>query len=231
MDRAAAECVVLSRGWLAEQAPAFRGALLARAELVTFRKGDIVFQAGDPPGGLYGVAEGSFGVYVVTPHTGPDLSLLLHPGWWYGEGPTLGSASRNATVRAMEPSAALHLPLDLARSLVRSDPEAARSVGLLGQASMRLAIANIADLMIRRADRRVGAVLLRASGALEDSVLRRTGEICLTQTQLAQMANASRDLVNRTLGQFEAAGWVRLGYNRIAITAPEPLAEFAFGRR
>ena len=45
------------------------------------------------------------------------------------------------------------------------------------------------------------------------------------------MANVLRALVNRTLAQFEAEGWVRLGYNRVAILDPEALAAFAYARR
>ncbi|WP_158292029.1 Crp/Fnr family transcriptional regulator [Paracraurococcus ruber] len=231
MDRAEAVAVVLSRGWLAAEDPGFQAALLAPAELQWFAKGDYVFRYGDPPGGFYGIAAGSFGTYLCTEHTGPHLSHLLHPGWWFGEGPALRGTDRMASIRAMETSHALHVPIEAMRDLIRTDPDAARRLSSIAQTYVKLSLTNVTDLMIRRADRRVGAVLLRVSGAKEDGALRRTGDICLTQTELAQMSNASRDLVNRTLAEFEAKGWVRLGYNRMAVLEPEALAAFAFGRR
>ncbi|WP_165838942.1 Crp/Fnr family transcriptional regulator [Roseicella frigidaeris] len=230
MERAHAERILLGKGWLATQTPDFRAALLAGTDLVQFDKGDFVFHAGDPPGGIYGVVAGSLAVYVMTPRSGPDLSHILHPGCWCGEGSALGAPRQILTVCAMEAAIALHLPADAARQLVRSSAEAAWRVGALGQVALQAAYANISDLLIRRVDRRVGAVLLRVTGALAEEVLAPTGDIRLTQGQLGQMANASRDLVNRTLAEFEAAGWVRLGYNRIAILDPIALADFAFAR-
>ncbi|WP_165982281.1 Crp/Fnr family transcriptional regulator [Dankookia rubra] len=230
MDRRAAEAILLSRGWLPDQPADFQAALLAGAEPRHFRKGEVVFQAGDGPGGLYGIVAGSFGTYVSTPYSAPALSHILHPGWWCGEGPALGGPKRVLTVRSMESSWAMHLPYEAARALVLSNPAAARSVGQLGQIAMRVAIANVAQLMIRRADRRIGAVLLRVTGALDEAALAPTGDIRLTQLEIARMANASRNLVNKSLAQFEAAGWVRLGYNRIAVLDSAALADFAYQR-
>ncbi|WP_132285089.1 Crp/Fnr family transcriptional regulator [Roseicella aquatilis] len=229
MDRAEAERIVLSKGWLAAQPPAFQAALFRESGLLRFRKGETVYLSGSGPGGLYGVVQGSFGTYVSTRFSGPDLSHILRPGWWFGEGPTLGSETRLIGVRAMEASFALHLPLAAGRALVR-DPDAARSVSEISRLGMQVAVMNVSELLIRRVDRRLGAVLLRVSGAAENGVLRPTGDVRLTQGDLARMANASRDLVNRMLARFEAAGWVRLGYNRIAILDPEATARFAYQR-
>jgi CRP/FNR family transcriptional regulator, cyclic AMP receptor protein len=230
VDRRQAEAILLSRGWLPAQPAEFQATLLGKAELRWFRKGEFVFQAGDGPGGLHGVVAGSFGTYVVTPYSAPALSHILHPGWWCGEGPALGGLKRVLTVRAMEPGCTMYLPYEAARALVLSNPEAARSIGTLGQVALRVAIVTVSQLMIRRSDRRIGAVLLRVTGALDEEVLAPTGDIRLTQVEIARMANASRNLVNKALAQFEAAGWVRLGYNRIAVLDPAALAEFAYQR-
>jgi CRP/FNR family cyclic AMP-dependent transcriptional regulator len=230
MDRLRAEAILRSRGWLPAQPAGFQAALLAEAELRFFRKGEYVFEAGDGPGGLHGIVAGSFGAYAVTPFSAPALSHILHPGWWFGEGPALGGLKRVITIRAMEPGWTMYLPLEAARALVLSNPEAARSIGTLGQIGMRVAIVAVSQLMIRRSDRRIGAVLLRVTGALDGEALAPTGDIRLTQVEIARMANASRNLVNKSLAQFEAAGWVRLGYNRIAVLDPVALADFAYQR-
>ncbi|MFC7476859.1 Crp/Fnr family transcriptional regulator [Dankookia sp. GCM10030260] len=230
MTLAEAEAILAAKGWLAGQSLRIRRALLDGAKLVHFAKGDYAFRAGDPPGGMHGIAAGSFGIYLSTPFRGPSLSHILHPGWWCGEGPILGGRRRILTAVAMEPSITLHIPFEPGRRLVQSDPEAARSIGMLGQIAMGVAIANVSDLLIQRVDRRVGAVLLRVTGAMEGAELRPTGEVRLTQEQLGCMANVSRNMVNRTLAEFETAGWVRLGYNRLAILDPESLAAFAFAR-
>lgn len=231
MDRCQAEAILLSGGWLPAQPPEFQARVLDHAELCFFRKGECVFQAGDGPGGLHGIVAGTFGTYVATPYSAPALSHILHPGWWCGEGPALGGQKRVLTVRAMEPGWTMQLPYEAARALVLSNPEAARSIGQLGQIATRVAFVNISQLMIRRSDRRIGAVLLRVTGAQDGEALVPTGDIRLTQMEIARLANASRNMVNKALAQFEASGWLRLGYNRIAVLDPAALADFAYQRR
>ena len=149
--------------------PASRRRCWSKRNCATSPKGDYVFRAGDGPGGLHGIVAGSFGTYCGHAYSAPALSHILHPGWWCGEGPALGGLKRVLTVRAMEPGWTLHLPLEAARALVLSNPEAARSIGVLGQIALRVAIANVSQLMIRRSDRRIGAVLLRVTGALDEA--------------------------------------------------------------
>ncbi|MDO9707182.1 Crp/Fnr family transcriptional regulator [Paracraurococcus lichenis] len=230
MERAQAESILVSRGWLAEQPASVQAEVLRRGDLAPFAKGDWLHRVGDGPGPFYGVVAGSFGTYVGGPQRGPDLTHILRVGWWFGEGPTLGGQARLLGVRAMEESFAWRVPLEAARDLVR-DPLAAQSVGRISVDAMRIAAVNVSDLLIRRTDRRVAAVLLRAAGAIERGVMRPTGDVRLTQGNLAQMANASRDVVNRTLARLEDSGFVRLGYNRVAVLQPEAVAEFAFRHR
>jgi CRP-like cAMP-binding protein len=46
----------------------------------------------------------------------------------------------------------------------------------------------------------------------------------MTQSDIGEMANASRNHVNRALQRFREAGWVTLHYNRIGIPDPQALA-------
>ena len=49
----------------------------------------------------------------------------------------------------------------------------------------------------------------------------------VTQSQLGDMANAARDVVNRSLGKLEARGWLSVGYRAITLTDPRALRSFA----
>ena len=46
------------RGWLASCDPAFRDAVIEAGRLLRFRRGESLYQPGDGPGGMFGVAEG-----------------------------------------------------------------------------------------------------------------------------------------------------------------------------
>jgi CRP-like cAMP-binding protein len=123
----------------------------------------------------------------------------------------------------MEPCVALHVPLAALDALARGNPEGARAFGVLVNANMAVMTAAVSDLLIPRPDRRIAAVLLRVAGVSA------VGPAAphLSQADLAEMANASRQLVNRTLAGFVARGWVAQHYRRIAIRDPAALAAFA----
>lgn len=152
-----------ARGWFSVQPEPFRAALLRRATPVAFMRGEALFHAEDGPGGVYGVAEGSFGVYAATRDAGPTLGRVLHPGDWFGHGPLFRGGRRVLSFKALAPSTALHVPLAALGEMLDTDPVAARSVGALANANVDAAVAAVADLLIRRPDRRIAAVLLRAS--------------------------------------------------------------------
>lgn len=87
---------------------------------------------------------------------------------------------------------------------------------------MAIAIQALAHLLVHRADRRVAAVPLRVATTAQPSRFVR-----LTQAELGEMANGSRDVVNPTLAQLEAKGCVTVGYHRLQVTDPTALARCA----
>jgi CRP-like cAMP-binding protein len=223
MDRDAAESVLLAHGWLAGLSRDLASALLRRARLVGYAARVAVYHADDPPGGIYGIAAGAFGILAAPEGREPRLAHLLRRGAWFGHGPLLGGGRRALAVRAMEPSVALHLPLAALEEVARGSIAGARSMALLANANSAVAAATVADLLIPRAVPRIAATLLRVTGAAPAD----TGGYCLTQAELGEMANASRQVVNRALARFERNGWIALGYQRIAVLDPAALAAFA----
>lgn len=229
MDRSAEAGPLLGRGWLAAQPAPFRAALLRRGTRAGFARGEAVFHVDDAPGGIYGVVSGSFGVYAATRDAGPTLGHVMHPGGWFGHGPVFTRSPRVLSFRALEPSVALHVPLAVLSDVVGADPAAALCLGALANANVDAAVAAVADLLIRRADRRVAAVLLRAAGAHPGGGAPATTDLALSQADLGDMANVSRHLANRTLANFEAQGWVARRYGGILLLDPEALHMFASG--
>jgi DNA-binding GntR family transcriptional regulator len=52
--------------------------------------------------------------------------------------------------------------------------------------------------------------------------------VFVTQSQLAEMANVSRNLANAALRDFREAGWVDSRYNRLRATDRAALAAFVY---
>ncbi len=229
MDRLAVEKIVKARGWLAHQPKAFQDAALSRAALVSFASRDYVFHTGDDLGGVYGVVAGGFGVYGAGRESGAQLGDVLRAGHWFGHGPAMTRRSRTLTFRALEPSSALFLPLAALNEIASRSIEFMRSVAAISYFGTDAAIAVVSDLLIRRGDQRIAATLLRVTGAEEGIRPPRPDGFHLTQAELAEMANVSRDVMNRTLARFRRNGWVATSYNGIAILDAAALSEFAAG--
>lgn len=226
MDRSRAEIAVKSVGWLAHQAKPFQDAWLARATIVSFAARDYVFHTGDDLGGVYGVVTGGIGIYAAGRDGAVALGHVLRAGHWFGHGPAMTRRSRTLTFRATEPSTAFFVPLAALNEIVARNVEFMRSFGAMLEFGDDDAISIVSDLLIRRSDQRIAATLLRVTGAEEGIKPPDPEGYFLTQAELAEMANVSRDVMNRTLARFKAAGWVSLTYNRIAIVDATALSDF-----
>jgi CRP-like cAMP-binding protein len=82
----------------------------------------------------------------------------------------------------------------------------------------------VGDLLISSCDRRIAAVLARLGS---EAVGKPPAPLRLAQSVLGQMSNASRVRVNRTLREFETAGWVSVQYQSIRVTDVASLEAFA----
>jgi CRP-like cAMP-binding protein len=233
MNRREASWIAQSNGWLSTRPSAFREALMARAAILRCDPGEPPHAASAEPDGLFGVLSGALVCTLATSDLGPVVTHVLHPVTWYGR----NAAERAAPVvemQAMVPSRIAHVPAARLDELARIHPLTWRHVCALAEHGMAAAHGVAAALLIRDVDRRIAATLLRASGAAltggqtcGDEA--RPVELRLSQAALGEMANASRHLVNRTLGLFERAEWVSTGYNRVLVRNARALAAFAAG--
>lgn len=217
MERIDAERAVLSRGWLAEEDVAFRALLLEAASLRRFAQDAPVFRAGDEGGGVYGVAEGGFGVFVPRRDAPNRLAHVARRGDWFGYGPVMTRRRRTLGFAALEPSVALHVPLAALERIGQSDGRWRLSLARLSEGGMDVAIETIATLLIPDSEARIAATLLRIAPKPAPGETAAPAVTGVTQAQLGEMANASREVVNRTLGRFEKRGWIASAYRRIEL--------------
>lgn len=221
-----AQARVLARGWLAHQPAAFQEQVLRSAQLIAFKAGEVLFRLEDGAGGIYGTVAGGFLLELCSPLTTLQPAHIAREGVWFGMGPLMTRRRRVLAARAQEDSLAFHVPLSRLDTLRLSSPDGSRSLGAISDFVIDVAIRCVADLMIRQGDRRIAAVLLRVTAAEEGLAPPDPAGWLLGQEQLADMANASRDLVNRTLSRFVAAGWVSVGYRRILLLDVPALERF-----
>jgi CRP/FNR family transcriptional regulator, cyclic AMP receptor protein len=230
VDTAQLERVALSRGWLSGQPSDFQSRILGAARPLEFSKGESLFHAGDAQGGIYGVARGGIGISIPMRDGTMALAHIARAGVWFGHGPLFSRRPRTLSFAATEPSVALYLSLADIDRIAADSPAHARSVGAVADFGSAIAMAVVPDLLIRRAERRIAAVLLRVTTTAEGLSPDDPEGFHLTQSQLGEMANASRDVVNRTLTLLASKGWLDVGYGRILIFDREGLSAFAAGQ-
>jgi CRP/FNR family cyclic AMP-dependent transcriptional regulator len=219
-----AKSVLLGRGWLSTEPQWLRDAIMACVTLKTYRPGEYTHFAGDTSGEMFGIARGSFGVLI--PTAGGELALchVLPAGTWFGLGPILTEGPRNLTYRALEKSHVLQISHADLRAIAERHPDYYRRIGMLSEGSYHaMAIRVLGDLLIRSGARRIAAVLTRLATAPpgEDPE-----PIRLSQADIGQISNASRDRVNRALKKFADAGWISLDYKAIIVRDREALETF-----
>ncbi len=217
-----------ARGWLSQQPERFRQQMLDMVVAVHVPRGTPVFSVNGPPGGIYGIISGGIGIEGSGPYNVPRLGHILRAGSWFGHGPVLtGRGHRVQNMRALEDSELAYAPLAPLRALLQSDNEAARCISSIADGGNILGTRIISDLLIPTVPHRIAAVLLRVTG-IEDGIEPDHPEgFRITQTELGEMANVSRALVNRVLGDFARAGWITKHYNRLRVDDLASLQAFA----
>jgi CRP-like cAMP-binding protein len=184
-----------------------------------FRRGEVLFHEGDPGDALFVVASGA--VKVVVPSEDGEEAILatLRRGDFLGELALLDGAPRSASAVALEATETLALPREQFRALVASEPAIRDALLAAVAAELRRLTTHVAELHFLDLTGRLAARLARLAD--EHGERQPNGEIKLdaplTQSDLAAMIGATRQSVNKLLGEFEADGLLRMERDSIVV--------------
>lgn len=234
MRRADAIQFLATRGWLSVTSPRFRQAVFARLVVRAYKKGDLVYRVGDPPGGLWAVVRGGIEVE----HSTQPMNFA-RPGMWFGEAPLVIGVRRQVSVAAVHQTTMATLPLPDCRAILDADPSGWRWIALLSCALQVVTIDALKDQLLRDPKKRAAALLLRLSGARHSGFWPLDpSSVQLSQDKLAQILNLSRTSVVSILQDFAELGHIKLKYRSILVTnasglrkvveAEEPEVAFPF---
>jgi CRP/FNR family transcriptional regulator, cyclic AMP receptor protein len=184
-----------------------------------FRRGEVLFHEGDPGDALFIVASGA--VKVVVPSEDGEEAILatLRRGDFLGELALLDGAPRSASAIALEATEAMALPREQFRALVASEPAIRDALLSALAGELRRLTTHVAELHFLDLAGRLAARLARL--AEEHGDRRADGSIRLdaplTQSDLAAMIGATRQSVNKLLGEFESAGLIAIEKDSIVV--------------
>jgi CRP/FNR family transcriptional regulator/CRP/FNR family cyclic AMP-dependent transcriptional regulator len=176
-----------------------------------FDAGQIVFHMGDPGGLLYIITSGKVKITHANPDGQEALLAILGPGDYFGELALLDDSPRSATAEALEPAEMLTLHRDSFTRFLTSNPTFAHHVLYTLSKRIRHLNSQLSDIFFLDLSGRLARTLL----TLADQHGKETDQgtlidLSLTQTDLAEMTGATRVSINKALGRFRRANWVKV---------------------
>jgi CRP/FNR family cyclic AMP-dependent transcriptional regulator len=220
---------VLARSGIFQGVDAEAAESLAKElEYVEARRGETLFNEGEPGDSLYIVLSGKIKLGRRAADGRQNLIALIGPSDMVGELSLFDPGPRTATATAVTDVRLARLRKQALRPWLRNRPEISEQ--LLRVLARRLRRTNdaLADLIFTDVPGRVAKNLLQMAGRFgnrDGGVLRVTHD--LTQEELAQLVGASRETVNKALADFASRGWLRLDGKSVIILDPERLARRA----
>jgi len=197
-------------------------AVIAASRLRVFRRGQIVFTAGDPGDTLVVVITGLVKVAVRSADGGELTLTIIQPGGVLGELSIADGGPRSADAETLEECQLLLIPRETIQDISARVPAAAQALLSSIAATLRRLTDEASDLVFLDLPRRVAKALLsHAKG--EDGVIR----VTLRQEELAHQVGGTRQSVNAALRGFERRGWIQVQDRAITVRQAAALGRFA----
>src|SRR3954466_11065765 len=203
-------------------------ALAKEMDYIDVRKGDVVFNEGEPGDSLYIVLSGKIKLGRRAADGRQNLVSIMGPSDMLGELSLFDPGPRTATATAVTDTRLARLKKSSLRPWLNNRPEIAEQ--LLRVLARRLRRTNdaLADLIFTDVPGRVAKALLGLAerfGTEEPDGVRVHHD--LTQEELAQLVGASRETVNKALADFAGRGWMRVDSRAVTILDRDRLARRA----
>jgi CRP/FNR family transcriptional regulator, cyclic AMP receptor protein len=206
--------------------PSGVSALTKQLHEVDFPRGHTLFVEGQPGDRLYIIVSGKVKIGRSSPDGRENLLTIMGPSDMFGELSILDPGPRTSSATTITDLCAVWMDREALCAWMVERPEIIER--LLRVVARRLRRTNdyVADLIFTDVPGRVAKQLLHLAqrfGTQEDGALRVTHD--LTQAEIAQLVGASRETVNKTLGDFAHRGWITLEGKSMLISNSERLRQ------
>lgn len=216
----------MAKAWLDRQPRKFRERLLSMCRPRIYRQGSSLAHMGDEIEEFMGILEGCAEIHWEGFGEQSYHIQLFWPGDWFGEYALITGKPRKVAAIARTDVKAAVVPARALLSMLEKHPSGWRSIADLAAEHYELAINNLIDHLHPGKDSRCAAILLGL--AHKGGTLRETSggiSIPISQTELAQLSNLSRNSIGTALKQLREQGLVDLQYGNIRICSVAALAK------
>ncbi len=228
-DPNAAARRLLARNYLFSGLPdALLDHLAAHAQWRDYRRGEPVFSQGDEGDALYGVVSGRVRISTMSPEGREVFLNIMEPGDTFGEIAVIDGLPRTAGAVALDAATLILIKRNEFLAVVEREPRLAMHLLRLFCQRVRWTSDLVEESSFlfgpaRLAKRLLVLTALHGTASTEGMVL------AISQSELAQFLNMSRQLVNQQLQEWRAKGWVSLGRARIVVRNAEALGLVSSG--
>ncbi|HZE65957.1 MAG TPA: Crp/Fnr family transcriptional regulator [Sporichthyaceae bacterium] len=184
-----------------------------------YKRGQFIFQQGDPGDAMFAMLSGSVKVLVNSPDGGQVLFCTLEPEDCFGELSFLDGRARSAAIETVGPVQVIVLTRAAVDAVLDTHPAIARALLVYLCDMVRRLSEQTADLVFLDLEGRLAKCLDRLAeerGIVEPEGIRL--DLALTQSDLAGMVGGSRPSVNQALASFSRRGYLRTESRSIVIT-------------
>lgn len=209
--------IAASGSWFKAAPAPLQQALLGLAVARRHADGACLFRRGDPPDGLYGVAEGAVRITGLAADGREALLAIAEPSQWIGEIGLLDGLPRTHDAHAQGAAVTLHVPQAALLAVLQAQPALWQWIGLLATSKLRAAFQALEDMALLPAENRIAARLLAMSQGYGEWTHQTRRVVRLSQEQLASMLALSRQTVNQVLQGLAHQGIVRPGRGTVEI--------------
>jgi len=191
-----------------------RQLILASALPLNLKKGQRLFERGDPGGTMYVVVQGRIEISVVSA-AGRKISLnLISAGNCFGEVSMIDNQERSASAVALEPTSLQPIGRSTFFAAAQLCPELAITIAEILCERVRWVSDSVEDYAMLSLDRRLARRIL----LLHNQFASPDGTIEIAQSDLADFAGATRESTNKILIHWKSLGIIALMRRTIRLT-------------
>ena len=204
--------------------PEVKAFILNALPLLTLKKGQRLFERGDPGGVMYLVLEGRIEISMIN-EAGRKISFnLIEAGNCFGEISMLDHHPRTASAVAVVPSRLQPISYDTFKAAAKRCPDLALTIIDILCERVRWVSDSVEEYALLSLERRLARRLL----VLQQKFVAKDGSINIAQSDLADFAGASRESTNKVLMHWKSLGIVEMARRAIVLKDAGRLEDIAF---
>ena len=178
-----------------------------------FRKGQPIFNQGDPGDSLFLVSTGRVKLFTENEH-GEQLTILLcGEGDCFGEMAVLDGGARSASAEALEATETWVVTRNTFVDLIRQQPDISLNLISFLCSKLRVDLDRMEEFIFLDAYHRTGRQIIRMASEGGEGEF----TVNITQDELARLVGSSREQVNRVLRDLSSMGHIAISRGKIKI--------------